>query len=105
MSYDKKYIDIKVSLINTFLLEASEEVLDVSYSVANNQITIQIVLIQGENLSQLIKEKTLKYLREFEVIFVLLSISKEKFNANKGSWNPSEYTWLDNLLFAKAESI
>ncbi|MEM8940440.1 MAG: hypothetical protein AAGC64_13965 [Bacteroidota bacterium] len=105
MNYNKKHIDIQVGLINSFLFEVSTNILDVSYTVLDNQLIIQVVLIEGENLDSEIKDRVLENLIDFEVDFKLLNISKEKYNANKGNWNPIEYDWLDNLLFSKAEQL
>lgn len=105
INYNKKHIDIQVGLINYFLFEISTDILDISYTVLGNQLIIQVVLIEGAKLDSEIKNRVLENLIDFEVDFKLLYISKEKYNTNKGNWNPIEYDWLDNLLFSKAEQL
>ena len=76
-----------------------------SYTVSSNHLIIQVVLIEGAKLDSEIKKRVLENLIDFEIDFKLLYISKEKYNANKGNWNPIEYNWLDNILFSKAEQL
>jgi intracellular septation protein A len=105
MDYNIQYIDIKYTLINTFLIGLSNNVLDISYSVDGKRLIIQIVLLRGTDLPEEVRVQLKFKLSEFEIVLKEIFIDKEEFNQSKGDWTPVHYQWLDYLLFSKAEII
>lgn len=105
MDYNIQYIDTKYTLINTFLVDLTDNVLDISYSINGKRLIIQIVLLQGTDLPGNVRERIMLRLSEFEIVLNEIYIDKEKFNQNKGEWAPVHYQWLDYLLFSKAEAL
>lgn len=105
MDYNIQYIDTKYTLINTFLIGLSDNILDISYSINGKKLIIQIVLLRETDLSGKMKERIKHHLSEFEVVLNEIYIDKEEFNQNKDEWGPVHYLWLDYLLFSKAEIL
>lgn len=105
MEYNIEYINLKFTLINCFLVKVDENVLDISYSVNGNEITIQVVLLEGFTLSHDRIDKVKESLGSFDVSIAELYITKELFNESKGEWQPQCFKWLDYLLFSKAEIL
>jgi hypothetical protein len=105
MDYNIQYIDTQYALINTFLIGLSDNVLDISYSINGRKLTIQVVLLEGSDLSEELKKRVELGLSDFEVVLDEIHISKEKFNQHPGEWAPVYYEWLDYLLFSKAEAL
>lgn len=91
--------------MEAFLFKADKSVLDISYNIAEKQITIQVVLLEGFTLPQESIENVKKSLVSFEIVITELYLTKEQFNESKGEWLPQYYKWLDYLLFSKAEVI
>jgi hypothetical protein len=50
--YNLAYINTHYALIEAFLFEADKNVLDISYSIDDKKMTIQVVLLDGFTLSQ-----------------------------------------------------
>lgn len=105
MEYNIDYIDLKYTLINCFLINADKNVLDISYSINDNKIAIQVVLLDGFTLSQERVENINERLSSFDVAITELHLTKGQFNDSKGEWQPQYYKWLDYLLFSKAEVL
>ena len=105
MKYNFDYINLKYILINCFLLKADKAVLDISYSVVEKQVAIQIVLLDGFVLPQERIDKVREILVGFDVVITELYLTREQFNENKGEWQPQYYKWLDYLLFSKVEVL
>jgi hypothetical protein len=105
MVSNNEYLEIKYALINAFLLKAPDNIVDISYSVENDTIIIQVVLLEGTDLKQSIYERVENSLKNHEVIIKKVFISKEKFNENKGLWVPRYYNWLTYVLLSKAEVL
>lgn len=105
MEYNIDYINLKYILINCFLIKADKNVLDISYSVNDSKIAIQVVLLDGFTLSQEKVENIKQELSSFDVTITELHLTKEQFNENKGEWKPQYYKWLDYLLFSKADVL
>ena len=105
MEYNKDYINIKYTFINCFLIKMNSNILDISYSVAETQITIQIVLIEGSVTPRERIDSLRKALGGFSIVVTELYLTKEQFNESKGEWQPQYYKWLDYLLFSKAEIL
>jgi hypothetical protein len=105
MKYNTHYLDIKYALINAFLVNADKALLDISYEFEEDKIKVQVVLIDGSNRDYSFKEKVKEHFSNWQVEVNVLFISKEKFNENKGDWNPKYYKWLKYLLFSKAEVL
>lgn len=105
MEYNRDYINLKYDLISCFLFKADKNVLDISYSVEETKITVQVVLLEGFSLSGERIDDVKESLGSWEVLVKELHLTKEQFNENKGEWQPKYYKWLDYLLFYKAEVI
>ena len=105
MNYNLNYINLKYSLINCFLIKAEKAILDISYSVNDKKINIQVVLLEGFTLSPDRIDSVKESLIGFDVIITELFLTKEQFNESKGEWQPLYYKWLDYLLFSKAEVL
>lgn len=105
MKYNFDYVNLKYNLINCFLLKADKTVLDISYSVNLNNLSIQVVLLEGFNLSHEIIDNIEARMVGFDVTISELFLTKEQFNESKNGWQPKYYKWLDYLLFSKAEVL
>lgn len=105
MEYNFDYINLKYTLINCFLIKADKNVLDISYSINDSKIVIQVVLLDGFTLSQERVENIKERLSSFDIVITELHLTKKQFNENKGEWQPHNYKWLDYLLFSKAEVL
>lgn len=91
--------------MEAFLIKADKNVLDISYSINDSKIAIQVVLLDGFTLSQEKVENIKERLSSFNIAITELHLTKEQFNVNKGEWQPQYYKWLDYLLFSKAEVL
>jgi hypothetical protein len=104
-NYNYELINTQYALMEVFLFKAGKPVLDISYSIDEKKLTIQIVLLEGFNLPPKrivdIKERLLN----FDVVIKELYLTKEQFNESKGEWQPQYYKWLNYLLFSKAEAL
>lgn len=105
MSYNFKMIDIQYALINVFLIDAEENIVDISYSIESDEIKIQIVILEGTDIEETTIQKARENIEEFKIVIIKKIISKEKFNENRGNWQPSNYNWLSHPLFSKAEVL
>jgi predicted amino acid-binding ACT domain protein len=105
MEYNSEYINIKYALISAFLFKADSNILDISYNVQSDTLTIQVVLLEGAILSETLKEKAKINLPELDIVINVIHLTKEEFNENKGEWLPKHYQWLNYLLFSKAEAL
>lgn len=105
MEYNIEYIDREYALMNIFLIDAQRNVLDVSYSITDTNLVIQIILLDGSRVPDAIMQKTKESFPSYNVTIKQQYISKEKYNENVGDWSPKYYEWLDNLLFSKAEVL
>ena len=104
MKYNRQYIDLEYALIQTFLINAQRSILDISYNRDGNNVSIQIVLLEGYSLSDSIIQKMAKTLSAYSVSIKEIHIPKADFNKSKGEWRPAGYEWLSHLLFSKAEA-
>lgn len=105
MEYDLDYLELKYNLINCFLINAHKNILDISYSLHDKNITIQVILLTGYNLSPSSLEIIHKKLSDFKIDLIEIHLTKSEYNKSKGEWSPSNYEWLDYLLFSKAEVL
>jgi len=105
MKYDNKYNNLQYSLMSAFMLNASRDLLDVSYTVSDSEILIQIVLLEGTADFGTIRKDVSEMLPEYSIEIREVLLTKEQFNENKGEWIPIYYSWLDSVLFCKAEVI
>lgn len=105
MKYNIRYIELKTKLIAFFLNPADENLLDISYSVNEHVITIQLVYLDNHTLAVEKKSKLLDYFAEYNVELIIKSLTKEQFNETIDEWKPTYYVWLDNLLFSKGELL
>jgi hypothetical protein len=103
--YNVEYINIHYALISSFLIKADKNVLDISYSINEKKITIQVVLLEGFTLSQERTDNVKETLSNFDVVITELYLTKEQFNDSKGEWQPRYYKWIGYLLFSKAEVL
>jgi hypothetical protein len=104
-NYNYEYINTQYALMEAFLFKVDKNVLDISYSVDVNKITIQVVLLEGFTLSQERIKNIKDRLSNVDVIITELHLTKEQFNENKGEWQPKYYKWIGYLLFSKAEVL
>lgn len=91
--------------MEAFMFRADTNVLDISYSINETKIVIQVVLLEGFNLPQERIDNVKVRLSGFDVVITELYLTKKQFNENKGEWHPQYYKWLDFLLFSKAEVL
>lgn len=104
-NYNYELINIQYALVEVFLIKADKNVLDISYSINDNKIAIQVVLLDGFTLSQERVGNIKKRLSSFDVAITELHLTKGQFNESKGEWQPQYYKWLEYLLFSKAEVL
>lgn len=105
MDYNLDYINLKYTLINCFLFKADKNILDISYSINEKKIAVQVVLLEGFTLSEEKTDNVKERLSSFDVVITELYLTKEQFNESKGEWQPRYYKWLDYLLFSKAKVL
>ncbi len=105
MKYNTDYINIMYSLMNVFMINASDNIFDISYNVNGAEINIQVVLKTGTVLRSELEKVAYNLLPTYKIGITVLYLTKEQFNENHGEWNPKYYQWLDNLLFSKAEVL
>lgn len=105
MNYNKEYLNIKKALIDSILVDISIEILDISYSVFENEILIQFILLSDAQLSDVLQSNIKAILKQYEIMIIVSHVSKEDFNQNKGNWKPIEYQWLDNILYSKSQVL
>lgn len=105
MEYNVDYLNAHYGLITVFLINADKYILDISYNRIATKISIQVVLLNGNNLSEKMKDLLPEVLPGFEFSIEEIHLSKEQFNENKGDWRPLHYQWLEHLLFSKAEVL
>jgi hypothetical protein len=105
MSMNIEYIHLKYKLLKAFMIDAYENILDVSYTVDKGEIIIQIVLLKGSGFPIELDGKLNNVLEGKRYSLIEIYISKENFNETKGDWNPTHYNWLENVLFSKAELL
>jgi hypothetical protein len=103
MKYNENFLDINYSLIRVFLLDVKPNIIEISYSVIPNIITVQIVLLENTILEESSKINVTQELADYAVEFNLIHISRETYNLNKGSWQPIAYNWLANVILSKSE--
>ena len=99
------YFDIKFRLINVFLLEMHENILDISYAYDKDTLNLQIVLLEGTVLAKCYDKSLRDTFNEYDVKIDMIFLTKEIFNQNKGGWLPSGYKWLEFVLYSKAEIL
>lgn len=105
MEYNLDYINVHYALLKAFMHYASSKILDISYSIEGPKIIIQVVLLSSEGLPEAFNKRANEYLPDFEIIIKEVFLTKEKFNENRGEWEPKNYGWLENVLFSKAEVL
>jgi hypothetical protein len=86
------------------LINININVLYISYNVQDFTLEIQVILLEGSNLSKEVKVNIRDRLSHFKIEIIELHLTKEKFNENIGEWQPKYYKWLNYLLFSKAEA-
>jgi len=91
--------------MSAFMLNASRDLLDVSYTASDSEIMIQIVLLKGTTDFGTIRRDIAEILPEYSIEITEVWLTKEQFNENKGEWIPKYYSWLEFVLFCKAEVI
>lgn len=101
----KRYLTIKMKLIELFLCQMPKEILDISYEYNETHLTIQLVLLEDYyiplNIEEEIKNNFDSYIIDIKYIY----LKSEVFNSNKGSWLPAGYEWLPHILYSKAEIL
>lgn len=102
--YNLKYLQTHYSLIKCFLFDADRNIVDISYSVDGKRLCIQTVLLTGSQLSKERIENVKSVFFDFEVVFIELFVTETQFNNYESGWQPQSYTWLDYLLFSKAQT-
>lgn len=105
MNYNIEYLKVRCLLIDSFLKEAESNVLDISYTIEGNSITIQIVLLENTIFSETSRVRIGNNLQGYVVTINEIYISKEKFNDYEGTWLPKHYEWMSDVLFSKAKTI
>ena len=101
-NYNIEYLEIEYSLMQVFLINIPDNILDISYYSLLKNIEIQVVILEDTTIKSTYKKDIEHILEGYTIDVNILFISKEKFNENKGEWLPIYYTWLPNLLFSKA---
>lgn len=105
MEYNFEYINVHYSLLRAFLQNANSRVLDISYNRNGIVIDLQVVLLGDESLAEELKSRANEYLDNFQIAINEIHLTKEQYNESRGEWQPKYYTWLENVLFSKAEVL
>jgi hypothetical protein len=101
MTYNKEYLDIQYLLTKNFLIDMDKNILDISCSILNDEIIVQVVILKGTDPKI---NKTGK-IHAFKITIQVVEMDKNEFNNNKGNWTVKGYNWLDQVLFSKDEVI
>ncbi|ACE05829.1 hypothetical protein Aasi_0413 [Candidatus Amoebophilus asiaticus 5a2] len=109
-SYSSEYLErvsLKYTLVRAFLVEAPKNLLDISYTVEDKELIIQVVLIHNTTLEDEVRilSQLQENLPNLSINLHKLFVSKEDFNKDRGCWLPTSYKWLEYLLFSKAEVL
>lgn len=99
--YDYRFLDLKFKLINLFLIKSPHYVLDVSFSLKENNLDIQIVILENEVIDDDFKTKIRNELSNYEVDIFVVYISESIYNDGKDIWPPDNYSWFENVLLSK----
>ncbi len=106
MSYDFKYINTEAAIIESLLINADSNLLDVSFTINGNKIIIQVIHLSNHILPIEKRNNLICALNFYDEILINeFQISRENFNENKGDWLPKYYNWLDFVIFSKAEVL
>lgn len=105
MRYNDEYINFKYALAKLFLSKANKNILDISYSLNDTEVNIQIVLLEDIEISKIFQQTIDNDLRKFTFNIHEVYLTKDQYNESKGEWNPKYYKWLDNVLFSKGEAL
>lgn len=105
MSNTKRFLKVKLNLIDLFLLNMEVDIIDISYDFDRENIDIQIVLLEGSILENSRYEKLNHLLNDYTIKVKTIFVTKDLFNEGKGEWLPCGYKWLSNVLFSKAEIL
>jgi hypothetical protein len=103
MEYNAEFINIQYTLIEAFMFRARKEIMDISYTRDNTILTIQVVLLPENDLSDEVIMEVKSRLPDFEIVINEIHLTREEFNETKDEWTPKYYQWLRHLLFSKAE--
>lgn len=99
----KQVLEICCALIEIFLIDADKNVLDISYNVQGNTVTIQVVMLTGSTLSTEKVGLVRKKIQNANVEITERYLTKDQFNQDRGDWCIA-YDRLDHVLFSKAEA-
>lgn len=103
--YDDAYLNVQYAIQNAFMVDGDNNVLDVSYSLHGKEMTIQVVMLEGNKLAVEMIDRVTNALTGFVIKFNYIQISANQFNERKGEWEPTYYKWLPFLVFSKAEVL
>jgi hypothetical protein len=103
--YNLEYINTHYALMEIFLTKTDKSILDISYSIEEKKLRIQIVLLKGSLLSKEIVGEIKNKFDRYELDIVEINLTKEEYNENRGEWQPKYYEWLEYLLLSKAEVL
>ena len=104
-NYNIEYLEIEYSLMQVFLINIPDNILDISYHLLLKNIEIQVVILEDTTIKSSYRNDIEHILEGYTIDIKIVFISKEKFNENRGEWLPIYYSWLPNLLFSKAEIL
>jgi hypothetical protein len=99
------YLNVQYALQHAFMVDGDNNVLDVSYSLAGKEMTIQVVMLEGNQLLVEIANRVTSALPDFTIAFNYIQTSAQQFNERKGEWELAYYKWLPFLVFSKAEVL
>lgn len=84
------------------MIDVPEYIYDISYSVNENVITIQLILKNGHFISEYPKQNLISSLPKREIKFKEIQMTEIEFKASSDSWSPMNYDWLENVLYSKS---
>lgn len=99
----RQFLEIYCTLIEIFLIDADNNVLDISCKVLGNTVAIQVVMLTGTTLSMEKVGLVRKRLQNANVEITERYLTKDQFNQDRGDWCIA-YDRLDHVLFSKAEA-
>ena len=106
IQYNEEYIDLRMRLIEALLIYMDSSILDISYSVGENELLIQVVHIES-NLFD-ISDRVIQLqssLPKLKISVSYLSLSSAEFNDGRFDYPPKSYKWLDTTFFTKSEAL
>ena len=99
--YNHNYLNVKAALIDYLLIDLPCEIVEISYAVDQNSVTI--LIIRTDDIGYMIDQKAIENSLRKNLRLRVECVSKADFLSEADRWQPSKYNRLPHLLFSRAE--